>query len=172
MNSPLKTGGMGPNGQQNPPLQPSPHTPTSPQTMYPPGAGGPYSMPSGYMQQGQMPAVSYATQSQPHTTQVRSWEVEFSYQGYLHSQQKWVVAAKYHLHRRLSIFVWWLFAQTWLVKSLRHRLNFMDIFLDGFINDNDLLAPSQPIWLRAVAIPHSVRPSVCPCVCLLTFEVQ
>ena len=30
------------------------------------------------------------------------------------------------------------------------------------------LAPSQPIWLRAIAIPHSVRPSVR----LLTFEVQ
>ena len=26
------------------------------------------------------------------------------------------------------------------------------------------LAPSQPIWLRAIAIPHTVRPSVCPSV--------
>ena len=26
------------------------------------------------------------------------------------------------------------------------------------------LAPSQPIWLRAIAIPHSVRPSVHPSV--------
>ena len=34
------------------------------------------------------------------------------------------------------------------------------------------LAPSQPIWLRSIAIPHSVRPSVRPSVRLLTFEVQ
>ena len=38
----------------------------------------------------------------------------------------------------------------------------------NYSNSLTFLAPSQPIWLRAIAIPHSVRPSVR----LLTFEIQ
>ena len=41
-------------------------------------------------------------------------------------------------------------------------------FSFGQFDEQLFLAPSQPIWLRAIAIPHSVRLSVR----LLTFEMQ
>ena len=65
----VNNGGGAQQQQQNPPLQPSPHTPTSPQSLYP---GGGYGMPQygAHVQQPYSQASQFAAHGQPHHTSV------------------------------------------------------------------------------------------------------